>query len=266
MHENDLLKRTPVQKNRWFRLTIAIIALMFTPSISVSAEPSGREVIEKVEQRMWGSTIMGDYEMTVVTPHWKRTLGLRMWMVRPEKTFIRILSPAKEAGIGSLRIGDEMWNYIPKVERVVKIPPSMMLQPWMGSDFSNDDLVKESSVINDYTHDISGREIINGINVFRIESIPKPESPVVWGKLVHWVEVDTFLPVKLAFYNERGELIKELIYSEIRELGGREIPTRWEMRAQSTPDNVTIITVKKLVFDQALDEGIFVLRNLRRMS
>lgn len=123
----------------------------------VTAEPSGRDVIQRVETLLWGKTVQGQYEMTITTPRWQRVLGLRVWMDRPRRSFVRIVSPAKDAGIGSLRIGAEMSNYLPNVERVVKIPPSMMLQPWMGSDFTNDDLVKESSVLDDYAHRVVAR-------------------------------------------------------------------------------------------------------------
>jgi hypothetical protein len=135
------------------RLAAAALPLVVLAVPSVRAQPSeARELLDKVEKLLWGSTVQGEYEMTIATPRWQRTLGLRLWMDRPRRSFVRIVSPAKEAGIGSLRIGTEMWNYLPNVERIVKIPPSMMLQPWMGSDFTNDDLVKESSILDDYTH------------------------------------------------------------------------------------------------------------------
>jgi outer membrane lipoprotein-sorting protein len=121
-----------------------------------AADPSGREILDRVEKLLWGTTVQGAYEMTITTPRWTRTLVLKAWMDRPRRSFIRIVAPAKEAGIGSLRIGAEMWNYLPNVERVIKIPPSMMLQSWMGSDFTNDDLVKESSILDDYTHKVLG--------------------------------------------------------------------------------------------------------------
>ena len=98
---------------------------------------------DRIEVLRWGKTVQGDYEMTITTPRWQRTLQLHAWMDRPKRSFIRILEPAKEKGIGSLRVGGEMWNYLPTVERTIKIPPSMMLQPWMGSDLTNDDLGRQ---------------------------------------------------------------------------------------------------------------------------
>ncbi len=202
--------------------------------------------------------------MSITTPYWKRTLKLRMWMRRPSKSFIRITSPAKEAGIGSLRIKSEMWNYLPKVERVIKIPPSMMLQPWMGSDFSNDDLVKESSMITDYTHKVTGTEKIKGTEVYRIVSTPKPEAAVVWGSVVYLVRKSDSMPMRQEYIDERGQTIKVLTFSDIRKFGDRELPSQWEMRPTQKPGNFTRIRVVDVVFDKPIKDSIFTLRNLRR--
>lgn len=226
-------------------------------------EPDGHEIISRVESLIWANTMRGEFEMRVVTPRWERTLALRIWMDRPKRSFIRILSPAKEAGIGSLRIGNEMWNYLPSVERVIKIPPSMMLQPWMGSDFTNDDLVKQSSAVDDYTHTVTGEERIDGQLLWKIQAMPKPESAVVWGRIDYWVRKD-FIPVRQEFFSERGELVRVLKFSEIRSIGGRTIPSRWEIVPQTKPGQFTVITVKQAAYDVALDEEVFTQRNLQK--
>lgn len=136
-------------------------------------EPDGRTLVDRVDTLLWGKTLQGEFQMTITTPRWQRALDLRAWMERPRRSFIRVLAPAKEAGIGSLRIGSEMWNYLPNIERTIKIPPSMMLQPWMGSDFTNDDLVKQSSAVDDYTHRVLRTEVLNGAASYVIESIDR---------------------------------------------------------------------------------------------
>jgi hypothetical protein len=202
--------------------------------------------------------------MTVTTPRWERTLALQAWIERPRRSFIRILSPAKEAGIASLRIGPEMWNYLPAVERTIKIPPSMMMQPWMGSDFTNDDLVKESSVVEDYTHRITGSDTVAGAPVYVVESVPKPDAAVVWGRIVFRVRRADFLPASEEFYDERGTLIRVLTFSDIRELGGRTIPTKWQMRPVAKPGNVTTMVMKSAIFDVAIAAEVFTQRNLTK--
>ena len=240
------------------------LMLLFLASGSLAAEtPDGRAIVSEVEKRLWGKTSQGRYQMRITTPYWQRTLTLQVWMQRPDKSFIRILSPAKEAGVGSLRIGDEMWNYLPKVERIVKVPPSMMLQPWMGSDFTNDDLVKESSMIDDYTHEITGEEVVDGEAVYRIRSLPKPTAAVVWGKLVYRVRKQDLMPLRLDYHDERGRLIKSLSFSEVQEMDGRRLPTRWEMRPTAKPGNATVIRIEEVTFDRPIPDRIFTLRNLR---
>ena len=244
---------------------IAISACLVLAAATCQAdEPSGREILDRVERLLWGTTVQGDYEMTITTPRWQRTLALRMWMDRPKRSFVRVLSPAKEAGIGSLRIGGEMWNYLPNVERIIKIPPSMMLQPWMGSDFTNDDLVKESSILDDYTQKVLGVSAVDGQPTYQVEAMPKPDAAVVWGRIVYWVRKSDLMPLKQEFFSERGELVRVLAFSELRSVGGRTLPTRWEMRPAARPGNMTTVLLKDAVFNQPVDEAVFTQRNLQK--
>lgn len=216
-----------------------------------------------MESLIWADTMRGEFEMRIVTPRWERTLALRIWMDRPRRSFVRVLAPPKEAGIGSLRIGNEMWNYLPSVERTIRIPPSMMLQPWMGSDFTNDDLVKQSSAIDDYTQQVLGEEVEDGQVLWKVEALPKPDAAVVWGRLVYWIRKD-FIPVRQEFFSERGELVRVMRFSEIRPMGGRTIPTRWEIRPLGKPGQFTVITVRDAAYNIKLDEDVFTQRNLQR--
>ena len=257
---------TPRAPARFAGAVLAIVSLLLTPiawSTGPDA-PSGRDIVDQVESLLWSRTLQGDFEMTIATPRWTRTLALRAWMERPKRSFIRILAPAKEAGIGSLRIGAEMWNYLPTVERTIKIPPSMMLQPWMGSDFTNDDLVKQSSAVDDYTHRFLQEQTIDEAPAYVIESLPKPDAAVVWGKVVYWVRKADFIPLKQEYYSERGELVRVMTFSDVRLMGGRTIPTKWEMRPTDKPSNATTIVIKSAVYDRPIDAEIFTQRNLQK--
>lgn len=247
---------------RW----LAVLALVLTQlaPLASAQEPSGRELVERVDTLLWGKTLQSEFEMTIATPRWQRTLALRAWMERPTRSFIRILAPAKEKGIGSLRIGAEMWNYLPNIERTIKIPPSMMLQPWMGSDFTNDDLVKQSSVIDDYTQRVLRTETDDGAATYVVEALPKPDAAVVWGKILYWVRKADLIPLKQEYYSERGELVRVLNLSEVRPMGGRTMPTKWEMRPIGQPGNVTTIVVKSALFDRAIEAGVFTQRSLQK--
>lgn len=253
-----------LQQRRSFLQLLGLPVLSPWTNPVLAQDLNGRDILDRVERLLWGNSVQGEYEMTISTPRWQRTLGLRVWMERPRRSFVRIVSPIKEAGIGSLRIGSEMWNYLPNVERIIKIPPSMMLQPWMGSDFTNDDLVKESSILDDYTQRVIGSFEADGETVVQVEARPKPEAAVVWGRIVYTVRRRDWMPLKQEFFSERDELVRVMTLSDVRQVGGRLLPTRWEMRPQAKPGNVTQIVLRDAVFNQPIDGEIFTQRNLQK--
>jgi len=152
-----------------------------------------------------------------------------------------------------------MWNYIPAIERTIKIPPSLMLQPWLGSDFTNDDLVKESSLVNDYTHKL----LDAAPGTYVVEALPKPQAAVVWGKIVLTTRTD-FVPLKQEFFDEHGRLMRTLSYSDVRRHDGHDLPTHWEMKPADKPGKYTTILIKTAQYDRSMDGGLFSLRNLTR--
>ncbi len=156
--------------------------------------PDAFALARRTDEALRGRTQQARLSMTVRTPDWQRTLDLDTWYAAPGRTFIRITAPPKDAGTATLRLSSDMWNYLPQVERVIKVPPSLMLEPWMGSDFSNDDLVKESSLVDDYTHQIEGEQQVGGDSCYQLVATPKPGAPVVWGRLVVWVRTSDALP------------------------------------------------------------------------
>lgn len=244
-------------------LALFLIAWMTAvPARAETAQPNAGQLISGMEKLMWGKTYHGRFTMRIETEYWSRELALEVWMDRPKKTLIRIHAPRKERGTGSLRIGDQMWNYLPKVERTIKIPPSMMLQPWMGSNFSNDDLVKESSYTNDYSHRIIAIDSVGGKTLYTIESVPKPGAAVVWSRLVFRIRGD-FIPVSLAYYGERDRLIKRMVYDQVRSLDGHRLPSHWVMVDAGKPKDRTVVTLHSLQFDKPMEAATFSLQRLR---
>ena len=252
------------RRHRTFALLLcAALSCMSGAHAAPSNETQASAVVDRGELTLWGRTFQADLDMTITTPTWSRTLALSVWMDRPGKSFLRVMSPPKDAGISSLRVKTEMWNYIPAIERTIKIPPSLMLQPWLGSDFTNDDLVKESSLVNDYTHKILASPGADGSGQYLIEALPKPQAAVVWGKILYSTRAD-FVPLKQEFYDERGGLVRTLTYTDVRRLGDRAVPTRWEMKPADKPGKSTVVTLKTAKYDQALDPALFSLSHLTR--
>ncbi|MBZ0108779.1 MAG: outer membrane lipoprotein-sorting protein [Candidatus Scalindua rubra] len=251
------------------RKSILLIVLLIVMACSLrvyASELDATDIVRHSDDLMRGDSRSGTYSMKIITSRWERELTLLVRSQGRDKMFIRILAPAKEAGIGTLRIKNEMWNYLPNVEKTIKIPPSMMLRPWMGSDFANDDLVKESSIVNDYTHQIVSREDINGESVLKIEFTPKPDAPVIWGKLYHWVRENDFVPLREEYYNEKGKAIKILEYSDVGQVSDRVVPRTWTMKSLTNKGHSTTIKLLDVTYNQTIDSAVFSMVHLKSVQ
>ena len=244
---------------------IAVAAMALAPLLQPAAgQPSAREIMRRADELTRGNTAQGTYTMTVVRPDWDRTMVFEYWSEGTEKSFIRVKEPAKERDVTFLKVGREMWQYVPRINRVIKIPPSMMLQSWMGSDFTNDDLVKESSVVDDYDHTLLGREEIRGFDSYKIELVPKPETAVAWDRLIEWIRVDDYVPLRAEYFNERGELVRTMVFDDIKPMGNRVIPARYELIEEKKEGRRTVLQLNAVVFDAPVPGSVFTQRNLRR--
>ncbi len=239
----------------------ALVAVPFAARAVVAQSMDARAMIHRTEQELRAKTEQGTVSMTVRTPDWQRTLQMNYWGINPDRTFIRVTAPAKEAGTSTLRIGSNMWNYLPSVERVIKIPPSLMLQSWMGSDFTNDDLVRESSLEKDYDHKLDGEATQDGDLCYRVISTPKPNAPVVWGHLVLFVRKQDFLPHREEYYDEKGKLQKVLTFEDFRQMSGRLYPARWKMDSVTKPGHETVLVYGQLIFDRPIPASVFTQEN-----
>ncbi|THB77609.1 MAG: outer membrane lipoprotein-sorting protein [Desulfobulbaceae bacterium] len=239
-----------------------MMGLLIFPFIS-QADQSG-DIIKRVEDNLNGETAVMDINMVVKTKRAERTMKMTSYSIGNEKSFIKILYPRKDKGITFLKIDNTMWQYVPRIEKTIKIPASMMLQSWMGSDFSNDDLVKESSISNDYTQKL----LSETDEVFVIELWPKEEAAVVWGKIIMEVSKQYYLPTTVLYYDEDELLIRELVYSDVQPFGERFYPTRWVMTPQEEEKagHETKMEISNAVFDEPVAESYFTKRALKRYS
>jgi outer membrane lipoprotein-sorting protein len=230
----------------------------------LAQQPNADEIVRKSDNAIRGKTEEGNVTMMVKTPDWQRTLELRYWAVNPDKTFIRVAAPAKEAGTGTLRLGSNMWNYLPSIEQTIKIPPSLMLESWMGSDFTNDDLVRESSIVTDYDHRIDGEATEGGDACYRITATAKPDAPVVWTRIVLYVRKADAIPRREEYVDSKGKVQKILTFEDIRETSGRLYPMRWKMVSVSKSGHETLLQFTKLRLDRPIPNSVFTQENLRQ--
>ncbi len=245
-------------------LTLLLLLGATSPAVSVTDEQRVYEIVDQVDQLLRGDSSQGTLTMQIVTENWQRSLTMQVWSQGTENSLVRIEKPRKEAGMATLKVGNNIWNYLPKVSRTIKIPTSMMMASWMGSHFTNDDLVKESSMSRDYVITISYEGERNGSSVYEFTLIPKPDAAVVWGKLELEVRQDDLMPTWHRYYDEDGTLIRELTFSEYTLMGGRRVPTRLVMQPYDKPGEQTVIIYDDLAFDVPIQADTFSLRNLER--
>ena len=241
-----------------------LLGALLLATLSARGQTDPKEIIDRVDQLMRGDSSHGEVEMTVVTRRWKRTISLEIWSEGTEKALIRILKPKKEAGTATLKVNKDIWNYLPKIDRTIRIPSSMMMGSWMGSHFTNDDLVKESRLINDYDISISFEGEREGVKVWEFTLIPLPEAPVVWGKITMEVRQADLLPVRGRYYDEDGDLKRTLTFHQFRAMGGRVVPALMKLVPADNPEEYTQMLYHDLRFNIPIPARTFTLAALRK--
>ncbi len=240
-----------------------LLSLLFAKE---TQSQEAKDIVEKADKKRMGNTSQSTISLYIIRPSWQREIDLKVWTKGNEFLLILITVPARDKGTAFLKRGKEFWNWIPRIERNVKLPPSAMAQAWMGSDFSNDDLVKMSSMVEDYTHSLLAEEEIDDRNTYKIEMIPKEEAAVVWGKVVTWIDKQMFLFLKTEYYDEDGELINTIYGKAIKTMGGRTVTSRLEIQPADEPKAKTILVYRDMKFDEPITDQFFSLRNIKRIK
>ena len=219
------------------------------------------KIVKKVDELYRSDSSHSRVEMTVKNPNWSRTLKMEMWTKGRKKTFIKILSPRKDAGVSTLRRGSDMWNYFPKIRKVLKVPPSLRMGSWMNSDFTNDDLVKETSLIDDYSSTLMKNE---DSDFYFLELIPNEFTVSVWGKIIIKVEKKRLIPFEESFYDEKGKLTRIMTFKDIKLVDGKIMPMTIELIPLSKKGHKTIVKYIDLKFNKNISDSIFTRRNLEK--
>lgn len=241
-------------------LFVFIIGLAISLT-ALSQDP--REIIRRMEDNMRGTSSYTEMTMETVRPRYTREISMKSWSLGDDYALIYVTAPARDKGTAFLKRGNEIWNYVPNIDRTVKMPPSMMSQSWMGSDFSNDDLVRGVSTVDDYTHRLLRSETVDGHESYVIELVPKPETPVVYERVIQWVTKQHYLPVKVENYDEFGDLVSTINFRDIKRLGGREIPAVVEMIPEGRSGHKTILTTHAADYGISLTQSFFSQQNMR---
>ena len=223
------------------------------------------QIIKQADEHLRGASQKAEMSIEVQRPKWSRTIDIKAWSLGNDYSFILINAPARDKGTVFLKREKEIWNWQPKIEKVIKLPPSMMMQSWMGSDFNNDDVGKESSILLDYTHEIIGDTLILDRACYTIQLTPKPEAAVVWGKIKTFIDKNDFLQLGSEFYDEDGYLINKMEASEIKSFGNKILPSKMVMTPVEEEGQTTILRYKSIEYNIDIDAAFFNKQNMKRL-
>ena len=244
-------------------LLLFFIIFIFTSNTNAN-NLSPEKILNNIDDLYRSNASHGILTLSVTTVNWQRTLTLEQWSKGEDKSLIKILKPKKEKGLATLRVDKNVWNYMPKVKRVVKIPSSMMSSSWMGSHFTNDDLVKQSRMTEDYTFSITFEGTREGKDIIEITCIPNKDAAVVWGKVEVIVFRDDYIPIRMIYYDEDLLLSRTFEFTDIRTMNGKMIPTLMSISPADEPNESTIVRWEEIQFDVSIEDEFFSLRKLQQ--
>ena len=243
-----------------------LVLIVFQFTFFFMHAQNAKDIVLKADNKMRGNSSQGEFIIKTIRPSWSREMAIKTWVKGHDMALIQVQSPAKDKGIVFLKRKKEVWNWMPSLEKTIKLPPSMMSQSWMGTDFTNDDLVKESSVVNDYIHSLAGDTIIGNRPCYIIQMIPKPEAAVVWGKILVCIDKKDFLELHTRFYDEENVLINTMNAYDVKMMDGRLIPTRFEMIPADKKNHKTVMIYAKIQYNKPISDGFFTTQNMKTLS
>ena len=243
-------------------LLASLLVMLVAAAPSAAAQQDATEIVRAAWEHWRGESSYGEMTMTIHRPSWERSMSMKAWTRGQKHSLIRVTAPKKDAGNGTLMVDNSMWTYAPKVNRVIKVPSSMMGQSWMGSDFSNKDVARSDAIIDQYDHTLLGTEEIDGLAVYEIQSIPHEDAAVVWGREVLRIR-DDHVVLQHSFYDQDGELVKTLETLEIADMGGRTVAKRQRMAKSASPGEWTEIRMLLIEYETDIRDSVFTQSNLR---
>ncbi len=227
---------------------------------------SAEEIVRRADEKFRGEkSSITDMTMTIVRPTWKRTVSFRSWSSGSDYALTLVTAPAKEKGQAFLKRENEMWSWNPSISRMIKLPPSMMSQGWMGSDYTNDDIMRESSLVKDYTHELLREEEYAGRKCYVIQMKAKEDADVIWGKQLRWIDEENLLFLKAELYDEDGYLVRTETGSDIKLMDGRLVTAHLELIPAEEDGNKTVLQIDRVTFNPPIDNSFFSIQNMKKV-
>ena len=244
-------------------LTVLILGLV--PRLQAQ-QLSAKDIVREAEDQWQGEkSSISNMTMKIIRPTWERTIEMKSWVKGRDFALTLITAPASEKGQTFLKRYNDMWHWMPSIGRLIKLPPSMMSQGWMGSDYTNDDILKESSIVTDYQHRLTGEEEVNGMMCYKIRMIPNEDAAVVWGKVIKWISKEHYNQLKSEYYDEDGERVRTELLSDVKEMDNRMVPTHIEVIPEDEKDQKTVLELNQIKFNRDIPDGFFSQQNMKRV-
>lgn len=244
---------------------LIIFTTCLITAISTNAQ-NADEIVKRADDKMRGEkSSYSEMTMKIVRPTWERSISFKSWGKGTDLSIVYITGPAREKGQSFLKINREMWSWNPQINRTVKLPSSMLSQGWMGSDYTNDDLLNQRSIVVDYTHQIAGEENVENEPCYKIILMPKPNAPVVWGKIIMWISKQHDLILKSEYYDDENDLVKTELAHDLKTMDGRYMPSVFELIPADEPGNKTIVTMDQAKFNIAIEDSFFSIQNMTKI-
>lgn len=245
------------------KLYSILFCLLFA---SITNGQDAKAIIERSDKLVRGNTSQAEIKVSVIRPKWSKEMIIKSWTKGSDYAVSILKSPKKDQGIVFLKREKEVWNWMPSIERTIKLPPSMMMQSWMGTDLKNDDMVKQSSMVTDYDHALLGKETIDGLECYKLELVAHEDASVVWGKILIWIDVVDYLQLKSEFYDEDEFLVNKIHSTGIKTFGDRKLPSLIEFTNEDEPGNITKLEYLDMVFDIEIPDAYFTTRYMKRLK
>ena len=244
--------------------SIAIFIALLATNICLGQ--TAEDIVKKADEKIRGNSSYAEITIDIVRPKWSRQMKMKFWSKGSKYSVSVVETPVKEKGTVFLMRDKEVWNYLPTIDRTVKFPPSMMMQNWMGTDLTNDDLVKQSSLITDYNKKILGEEDKEGYTCWKIELTPKDNAAVVWGRIIIWIDKSEYMEMQTDFYDEDGFLINQMLGSEVKVFDNKKLPSKLKVVPVDKPGQYTVITYDAWKFDITVPEAYFTTNYMNRLK
>ena len=247
------------------RIVGLLVIFIITSTSAFAQMVDATAVVRKATEKVEGESLVSEVTMQVIRPGWQNEVRLKSWSKGNRLALILITAPAKDKGQTYLKRENELWNWLPGIQKTVKLSSTLMSQSWMGSDFNNEDLINKASFLNDYQHRFLMMEEIRGTECYKIELLPKDDAPVVWGKVFIWISKEAYDQLKAAFYDENDQLVRTMNAFDLKKFGHKTTPSRIEMQPAQKPRQKTVMIIENYEFNRPLANDFFSQQNMKRV-